>query len=40
MMKTGFCSCLRPGEGDNDSDDPYGHLARLRVHFANGEIRD
>jgi hypothetical protein len=29
MTKTGFCGCLRPVEGDNDIDGPYGHRAGL-----------
>jgi hypothetical protein len=24
MTKTGFCTCLRPGEGDSDIDGTYG----------------
>ena len=38
MTMIGFCSCLRPGEGDNEIDGPYGYLARLREYFGNSEI--
>jgi hypothetical protein len=38
MMKTGFCNCLRPGEGDSDIDGPCRYLASLQGHFGNGEI--
>jgi hypothetical protein len=40
IRKTGFCSCLRPGEGDSDIGGLYGHLVRLRDNFGNSEVCD
>jgi hypothetical protein len=31
MTKTGFCNCLRPGEGDNNINGPHGCLGLCEI---------